>query len=210
MSRGSHLADHELVDALEGTLADARAAHVAACPACAAQLDDLRAIAARAAGGDVPEPPAFFWNQLSARVRAAVAEESPTARPGIALQWAWGGRWLRPAMAAAAAVLIALGWTLSQGPQPAGPTAAPTVAMRTSDDADLGDDVTDIEQDEAWAVVRTLAEDLDQEQMDVEGVSAPPGSAEHLAQGLSDPERSELARLLAEQLKGRIIPETVS
>ena len=204
MSRGSHLADYEVVDALEGTLADARAAHIAACPACAAQLDDLRAIAARAAGGEVPEPPAFFWNQLSARVRAAVAEESPTPRP--VLTW---GRWLRPAIAAAA-VLIALGWTLSQGRQPTDPPVAPAVAMRTSDDADLGGDATDIEQDEAWAVVRTLAEDLDQEQMDVEGVSVTPGSAEHLAQGLSDPERSELARLLAEQLKGRIIPETVS
>ena len=188
MSRGSHLADYELVDALEGTLADVRAAHIAACPACAAQLDDLRAIAARAAGVDVPEPPAFFWNQLSARVRAAVAEEAPRARPGIGLPWA-GGRWLRPAIAAAA-VLIALGWTLSQGPQPTDATVAPAVAMRTSDDADLGDDATDIEQDEAWAVVRTLAEDLDEEQMDVEGVSATPGSAEHLAQGLSDPERS--------------------
>lgn len=209
MSRGPHLADYELVDALEGTLADARAAHIAACPACAAQLDDLRAIVARAAGADVPEPPAFFWKQLSARVRAAVAEESPAAPLGVGRQWA-PHRWLRPAIAAAAAVLIALGWTLSQGPQPTKPTVAPAVAMRTSDDADLGDDSTDIEQDEAWAVVRTLAEDLDHEQMDVEGVSATPGSAEHLAQGLSDPERSELARLLAEQLKGRIIPETVS
>ena len=204
MSRAPHLADSELVDALEGTLADVRAAHVAACPVCAAQLDDLRAIAARAAVADVPEPPAFFWNQLSARVRAAVADESPAAP---LVSW---HRWLRPAIAAAAAVLIALGWTLSQGPEPTNPAVAPAVAVRTSDDADLSDDPTDIEQDEAWAVVRTLAEDLDHEQMDIEGVSATPGSAEHLAQGLSDPERSELARLLAEQLKGRIIPETVS
>ena len=50
MSRAPHLADDELVDALEGTLADVRAGHIAACPVCAAQLDDLRAIAARAAG----------------------------------------------------------------------------------------------------------------------------------------------------------------
>ena len=88
---------------------------------------------------------------------------------------------------------------------------APTVAMLPADDTELRDDgQVDIEEDEAWAVVRTLAEDLDDDEMDVEGVSARPGSADRLTLGLSEPERIELARLLEEQLKGRRISELVS
>jgi hypothetical protein len=196
------------VDALDGTLVEVRAAHVAACPACAAQVEELRAIAARAAGVDVPEPPPFFWNQLSALVRAAVAEQAP-AGPRV-LSWP---QWLRPAIASAAAgILIVLVSALAgvwprHTPQP----VAPTAAMYPADDAEIRDDgLADIEEDEAWAVVRTVAEDLDHDEMDVEGVSARPGSAEHLTLGLSEPERIELARLLEEQLKGRRMSELVS
>ena len=204
MSAGPHLARHELVDALDGALAGAPATHLAACPVCAAQIEDLRAIAARAAGVGVPEPPAFFWNQLSARVRAAVDAESLTG-PGF-LAWR---QWLRPAVVlTAAAALIGL---LSVWPDRSEDRVPPAVAMQTASDAELaGDGLSDIEQDEAWAVVRTLAEDLDHDQMDIEGISARPGSADHFTLGLSDPERIELARLLEEQLQGRTIPESVS
>jgi len=208
MNPGRHLAEQELVDALDGTLADVRAAHVASCPACAAQVEELRAIAARAAGVDVPEPPPFFWNQLSARVRVAVAEEA-AAGPRV-LSWPL---WLRPAIASgAAAILIVLVSALAgvwprHTPEP----VAPTVAMHPADETEPRDDgLVDIEEDEAWAVVRTLAEDLDHDEMDVEGVSARPGSADHFTLGLSEPERVELARLLEEQLKGRNISELVS
>jgi hypothetical protein len=204
MSPRSHLAEHELVDALEGTLVDLRAAHLAACPVCAATVDDLRAIAARASSVEVPEPPGFFWNQLSARVSSAVAEDSlATPRPVVWLRW--------PAFAIAAVILLAIGSTFTGvWPRRAAQGGLPPVATQASDADELREDEADIEHDEAWAVVRTLAEDLDHEQMDVEGVSAPPGSADHLTLGLSDPERRELARLLAEQLKGRTVPETVS
>ncbi len=204
MSAGPHLARHELVDALDGALGGARATHLAACPLCAAQIEDLRAIAARAAGVDVPEPPAFFWNQLSARVRAAVDAEA-LARPGF-LAWR---QWLRPAVVlTTAAALIGL---LSVWPDRSEDRLPPAVVMQTAGDAELaGDGMADIEQDEAWAVVRTLAEDLDHDEMGIEGVSARPGSADHFTLGLSDPERIELARLLEEQLKGRTIPESVS
>ena len=39
MNPGRHLAEQELVDALDGTLVDVRTAHVASCPACAAQVE---------------------------------------------------------------------------------------------------------------------------------------------------------------------------
>lgn len=208
MTRGAHLAEHELIDALDGALSGDRAAHLAACATCAAQIADLRAIAARAAAVDVPEPPAFFWSQLSARVRSAVAEEA-TARPRVA---AWRG-WWRPAAALATAagvvVLVAAlagGWPDRGASQP-----APAVALHTVDDLPVADhDGVDIDQDEAWAIVRTLAEDLDHDEMDGEGVSAGPGSIDRLTLGLSEPERIELARLLEEQLKGRRIPESAS
>jgi hypothetical protein len=205
MNPGRHLAEPELVDALDGTLAEVRAAHVAACPACAAQVEELRAIAARAAGVDVPEPPPFFWNQLSARVRAAVAEQAP-AGPRVL-------SWLRPAIASAAAVILIVLVSALAGvwPRHTPEPVAPTAAMYPADDTEIRDDgLADIEEDEAWAVVRTLAEDLDHDEMDVEGVSARPGSADHLTLGLSEPERIELARLLEEQLKGRRISELVS
>ena len=208
MSPGPHLAEGELVDALDGALADVRAAHVAACPACAAQVENLRAIAARAADVEVPEPPPFFWNQLSARVRADVAEQAATG-PRV-LSWP---QWLRPAIAsAAAASLIVLVSALAGvWPRPMPEQVAPPVAINLADETEIRDDgLTDLEQDEAWAVVRTLAEDLDHDEMDVEGVSARPGSAERLTLGLSEPERIELARLIEEQMKGRKISELVS
>ena len=63
------------------------------------------------------------------------------------------------------------------------------------------DEALDLEADEAWALVRALAEDMDEEQMDDEGVSAGAGAAERLTQRLTDAERIELARLLQEQLR---------
>jgi len=197
-----HLAEPELVDALEGTLDPRRLAHASSCHACATQVDELRGIAADVAAADVPEPPAFFWSQLSARVRASIAEEP---QPGPwSLAWR---RWGRPAIAIAAVAMIA-GTLASLGgfrPRNSGTPVPPVVALQSLDDTDAGEDVfAEIDNDEAWALVRTLAEDLDHDDLEGQGVSARPGSTEHLTLGLSDPERVELARLIEEQLKGRV------
>jgi len=207
MSRGAardaaseaHLARHELVDALDGTLDSRRLAHAASCRTCSEQVEELRAIAGDVRAVDVPEPPAFFWNQLSARVRAAVAEEQ------LAGPWslAWR-RWGRPALAITAAVAI-VGTIASRTglwPSSSGTSAAPSTVAQTQDDPEPDEDVfAQIDNDEAWALVRTLAEDLDQDEIEGEGVSARPGAADHLASELSAEERIELARLLQEQLK---------
>ena len=196
---GPHLAGHELVDALDGTLDSPGLAHAAACRTCAEQVEELRRIAGDVAAVDVPEPPAFFWNQLSARVRAAVAEEQ---LPG---PWslAWRG-WGRPALAIAAAVVIVgtIASLTGLWPSRSGTSAPPAVALQTQDDLEPDEDVfAQIDNDEAWALVRTLAEDLDHGEMEGEGVSARPGAADHLASELTAAERIELARLLQEQLK---------
>ena len=203
-SVGSHLAEHELVDALEGTLDATRRQHIADCEVCRRQVDDLRVIADAAATVEVPDPPAFFWAQFSARVRAAVAEET-----GPWWRSAWLPRWAPPAIAsviAAAVVLIGVlpAVNRSSSPREGGESlpVAPNTAVVAAGDP-TQDVFTGIDDDEAWAVVRALAEDLDHDEMGEEGVAAELGAAEHLALGLTDSERFELARLLEEQLKGR-------
>jgi hypothetical protein len=202
----AHLADQEIVDAIEGTLTPSRAAHAASCADCARPIEELSAIAgdAAAVNKDVPEPPAFFWTQFSANLRAAVAAEP---LPGRRFAWMYG--WTRSPYAAAAVAIVIialmpLGTWLSRPDAPAESTRVSMTAPASEGVDPVGDVFADIDQDEAWAVVRSLAEGLDQHEMDQEGVSARPGSAEHLTLSLSDPERVELARLIEEQLKGRV------
>jgi hypothetical protein len=205
---GPHLVEHELVDALEGTLDPRRLAHASSCPSCTRQLEELRAIASKAATVNVPEPSAFFWNQLSSRVRASIAEE-PLPGPW-SLAWR---RWSRPAIAIAAAVVIAgtIASVTGVWPRNSSTSEPAAGALQIQDDGDAGEDVfAEIENDEAWALVRTLAEDLDHDEMEGEGVSARPGAADHLTSELTAAERVELARLLQEQLKGRTIPDSAS
>jgi hypothetical protein len=205
---GPHLVDHEFVDALEGTLDARRLAHVSGCPSCTTQLEEFRVIAGDAGAAEVPEPPAFFWNQLSARVRASIAEEP---RPGSwSLAWR---RWSRPATAIAAAVAIAgiIVSVTGLWPRSSSNAEPAAAALQIQDDGDAGEDVfAEIDSDEAWALVRALAEDLDHDEMEGEGVSARPGAANYLTSELSAAERIELARLLEEQLKGRTIPGPAS
>jgi hypothetical protein len=123
-------------------------------------------------------------------------------------------RWSRPAAAIAAAVVIAgiivsvtglWPWSSINSEPPA------AVALQIQDDGDAGEDVfAEIDSDEAWALVRALAEDLDHDEMEGEGVFARPGAANYLTSELSAAERIELARLLEEQLKGRTIPDSSS
>jgi hypothetical protein len=172
-------------------------------------MEEFRAIAGEAGAADVPEPPAFFWNQLSARVRASIAEEP---QPGSwSLSWR---RWSRPAAAIAAAVVVAGIVVAVTGLWPRTATSSePPVAaaLQIQDDGDAGEDVfAEIDTDEAWALVRALAEDLDRDEMEGEGVSARPGAVNYLTSELSAAERIELARLLEEQLQGRTIPGPAS
>ena len=74
----------------------------------------------------------------------------------------------------------------------------------------LADDTIDFESDEAWALVQALAEDLDDEQMNDEGVSAGSGAAERMTLQLTEAERVELARLLQEQLRLAGVSESAS
>jgi hypothetical protein len=208
--RASHLTEAELVDLLDGTLDDERRRHVDGCDQCAAQAAALGA-GAEAANegdvGDVPEPSPFFWAQFTARVSEAVANEA--AKPRIA---AFG--WARaPWMGAAAAAAVMVIWLFlpltNRTPAPSTNNGIETAATAHADPID-GDGALDLDSDEAWALVRSLAEDLDEDQMDAEGLSLGAGAAEHLALQLTDAERTELARLLQEQLRRGRATESVS
>ena len=97
---------HLLDDYVTGELTeDARgpvAEHVAACAICAAEVDSLKRILARAA--DLPksiDPPAEAWSNIRAAIERdveAVAAHDVSPTPGI---------WRRPYMLAAAAILVA-------------------------------------------------------------------------------------------------------
>ena len=206
-SRATHLTEPELVDLLDGTLDDERRRHVDGCNQCAAQAADLAASAEAARDRDVPEPPPFFWTQFSARVSEAVANEA--AKPRIAA-FAWArSPWMGAAVAAAAAIvwlfLPLTNWT----PAPSTTTAMETAAT-AHPDALGGDEALDLDADEAWALVRSLAEDLDEDQMDAQGLSLGAGAAERLALHLTEAERTELARLLQEHLRKSRTPESAS
>jgi hypothetical protein len=220
-SHRGHLTESEFVDLFDGTLAAVRRQHVESCAACAAQAADIVTDAHDVRQVDVPEPPPFFWTQFSARVSEAVSNEA--ARPRIVRSW-WAfalseaapGRRARASWFAAAAsvAVVVLAVVALRNTGDKAPVAAPVAAVeRAGADvvADgLADDTVDIESDEAWALVRALAEDLDDEQMNDEGVSDGSGAAERMTLQLTDAERIELARLLQEQLRLAGVSESAS
>ena len=208
-SPGAHLTETEFVDLFDGTLPAVRRQHVDGCAACADQAAEFAATAGDAAQADVPEPPPFFWTQFSARVSEAVAREAAT--PALA-RFGWvRASWLAAA-ASIAVILVSVFALRNAGDQAS--VAAPSPALeRAGADAGLhspADEALDLESDEAWALVRALAEDMDEQQMDDEGVSTGAGAAERLTQQLTDAERIELARLIQEQLRLAGVSESVS
>jgi hypothetical protein len=72
---------------------------------------------------------------------------------------------------------------------------APDIALSAPPTPDNADD------DEAWAIVRAAAIDLNWDEVHAAGISAHPGDVETVALELTEDERVELARLLDKDLK---------
>jgi hypothetical protein len=111
-------------------------------------------------------------------------------------------------VAAAAAVVVAFLVAVSVFRAPSNQPAAETDRQEVADarppavapvDADADPD--DVEVDEAWAIVRAVADDVVWDDVTDAGISARPGSADRAIQTLSAAERTELAALIAEELK---------
>jgi hypothetical protein len=203
-----HLTEAELVDLLDGALAPSRHAHLEACDTCRTAASELREMLARTAEVQIPEPSPLFWEHFSARVHEGVrnAEASEPSH--------WIGRFGRPAFVASGTwavagamltlVLVAAAWWAS-APAP-GRVAPLTTASVSTAGSNAGRDVLmddgfDPDTDEAWALVRTVADDLSWEDAAAEGVGVRPGSAERAMMTLSVDERSELVRLLQSETK---------
>jgi hypothetical protein len=195
-----HLTDTELVDLIAGALESDRAAHADGCVTCRAHAEALRAVMT----DEVPEPSPLFWDHLAARVSDAVRDEAPDPEPGL-----WPG-WLRSpaitwAMAASLAILLMVAgvWrtTLHAPTHGVRAGSAPPAGPATAPDGASAAMIDDLEADEAWAVVRTAAEGLEWDDARAAGISPRPGSAERVALELTADERSELARLLATEMK---------
>ena len=200
----THLTDVEFVDLVDGTLAPARARHLDACESCRASASAIRETLSRAANAEIPEPSPLFWDHFSARVQEGVRAESvaPSGWFGWAqsatMKWAMSGALLT-------LLLVAVVWRAS-APRP-GSSASGHVATASSTDPEAFDP----DLDEAWALVRTVADDVARDtpasdeiawdEVATEGFGVRPGAVEHALVALTGDERSELLRLLQAETK---------
>jgi hypothetical protein len=160
--------------------------------------DQIDALIEEVSAVDVPEPSPLFWDYFAARVNAAI--DAPTPRPSwqIPAVWAW--------TACAALVLVSvLGfYVIRPALQRQLPAIATMPTADTSTAAGVGaaeDADGDIESDEAWAVVRSFADELEYEDARAAGVVPRPGAIERAATELTAEERAELVRIIQDELK---------
>ena len=183
----NHLTDSELVDALDGQLPLAVAAHLRECPPCRERIGEFAETLAQARAADVPEPSPLFWDHVSARIRVDIARDPA---PGRARWMAWPA-WAPLAGLALVVTLMIAG--LARGVPQAGPEA-----VMTADDVRLQENES---FEAAWALTADLVGSADAvAAIEAEGIVRP-GSAELAAADLTAEERMELVRLLQLELK---------
>jgi hypothetical protein len=177
----THLAPHELADALDRALAPSRQAHLDACEACRHQLAELDALLNSVSSVEVPDPSPLYWEQLSARVRTAIDAEPK------ATGWREWLRWpvLAP-VAALALIVMALATAL-----PRDTTLVHEVAVVEPVEAS---------PDDRFAIVADLVGDLDWETAASAGLTVVPGTADQAVLELTAMEQQELTRLLHAEL----------
>ena len=207
----NHLNQTELVDLIEESpaLPPARVQHFETCARCRAEGEALRAALRLAAADDIPAPSPLFWDHLSARVSDAVRLDTPQTGTLDSIRWV-----RRPLASWAAAgtvtvlAILTLVWRATlYAPVPvvvpstvAAADPRQAVASIASTAASLERD-PNADDDEAWAVVRAAADDLQWEEAHAAGLSARPDAVEGLALELTAEERLELGRLLGAALK---------
>lgn len=195
----SHLAPDEIVSAADGALAGARVRHLDECEACRRQVEDMAVLLKDAASDRVPEPPAVFWDQLSARVRAAI-----DAEPALARWWRRRPGWMLVPAGAAALIALALG--LAQLRESPADPMLQSASMAPSTPFALTPEPRPAEIDEGlvrddWQMVADLVAPLDWETAVAAGLGLEPGDAEAAVATLTSEERLELHRLLAVELE---------
>ena len=192
-----HLSRAEFVDVIEASpaLPRERAQHLERCERCRERAAALRSVRSMATADDMPEPSPLFWDHFSARVAAQLRSEPAPARsprwsPVPFVTWAVAG-----------VVIMLLISTIVWRTTLHAPS--PVVPAQMSAPADLAgtEPVDDLDDDEAWAVVRAATADFAWEDAHEAGISAHPGEVENAALQLNAAERVELERLVDEDRK---------
>jgi hypothetical protein len=177
----SHLTDDMLSEALEGLGSGEARKHLAECPDCAARLEEARVGLELAQAAEVPEPPPLYWEVFRRQVGHRISEEAPARRAFAS--------WLVPALAAATAVVIAVGVLRTpDGGRPESPAIATLPAWSALPPAD---------EDEGLEVLQALAAEggaLD--------AALPPRSVAGELSDLSDEESEVLADALRDAMTG--------
>jgi hypothetical protein len=191
-----HLRESEFVDAIEGTLPPEGAAHLETCVLCRAQVDAIGGILREAEAADVPEPSPLFWDRLSARVRDRVADQAP----GGQRIWDWAGiRALMP-LAAAVAILIAVG-SAALLPRALHDVSAPEVLAPPVTNVADNEPAIDQKNLEVWDVLTSAASELEIDDAHEAGMGIRPAAVDRAVQRLNQDELTELERLLQSELK---------
>ena len=186
----THLSRDDRLEAIDGTIDERGAAHLAACQDCRNEVEALRGTLKEAAAVSVPEPSPLFWDHFSARVRRAV-DEAPAPR-------AW---WQQPVVAAlssAAAVLLVIAIVLRTSPAPRGPLPAVASTPSASAPVDRADAPS---TDDVWALLSAAASDMELNEAHAAGLAVRPSSVDEAVLELSPVERTELERLIRAELK---------
>ena len=201
-----HLSESEFVDYADGTLAPARVAHLNACDACRTTANGLRDVLARTADVPIPEPSPLFWEHFSARVREdvrSVEAAGPSGwfgwADGPTVKWAMAGALLTILLVSG--VWVSLWRTTATPPGRVPPVTTATAAVRSGEPGVEVLDPDSPDSDVAWALVRTVADDLAWDDAAEEGLGVRPEFAERALAALTGDERLELVRLLAAETK---------
>ena len=187
-----HLTDEAAAAIALGEADAAHEAHAAGCVACAARVRVCAETLHDVAALDVPEPSPLFWTHFANRVGNAVTEVEAAADSGTAaLAHAPSRAWI----GVAAALILAVATLLVSSRS--GPSSVHEPLLPPTTDVPVA---TLEGEDEAWAVVQSVASDLRYEEVRDAGIAPRPGAVERAAAELDDDERAELVRLLRAEI----------
>lgn len=199
----THLTEAEFVDLVDATLAPSRVAHLDGCDDCRAVAARMREALHRASTAEMPEPSPLFWEHFSARVHEGVRD----AESGAAATWSgWArGETFTWAISGALLTLLLVSGVWVSVWRASAPGAATATIASNAPIADAASD-RDLEAfnpdtDQAWALVRAVADDVSWDDDAAVGFGVRPGAAELAMVTLTTEERSELVRLLQAETK---------
>ena len=184
-----HLTPEQMIDAAE-SVRPVDIPHLASCEQCRRQVSELRDAMSTAANAELPEPSPLFWDHFASRVTEAVASSPPERRSIFSFASFPPGAWLRAAIAvavASAVIMAVVTYDRDGGSRPV------PFADRRAEPALADDPLLDL--------VADLGVDVDWESAAEVGLTTREGTADRAVTQLTEEERTELQRLLEQELK---------